>query len=359
MALRNRQPVMAMGSNDYLGLMNHPKVTEAAVDAVRRYGTGCSGSRFLNGTLALHEELEERLAAFLHKEATIVFPSEYQAILGAISAVAGKNETVVIDTMSHPGIVDACRLSFAQVQLYRHNDMRDLERILRASTSRRVMVVAEGVYGICGDIADLPGLQDLCHRYQAGLMIDEAHAFGVLGGRGRGTGDHFGVDNAANVVMVGFGNSLATTGGCLAADGDIIDFLKHHARPLIFSASLPPSAVAAATTALQIMQEEPERLVRLRRNSEYLREGLRTLGFEVGTAQIPLISVVVGDDMRAMALAHRLHAAGVQASPVLSPLVPCGKAFVRVTSAAGPTLSRIDEVLDVFASAVQTMGLLD
>lgn len=351
------RPMIMMSSNNYLGLTNHPRVKEAAIDAVRRYGTGCAGSRFLNGTLAIHEELEDRLATFLGKEAAIVFPTGFQANLGAISALVGKNELIVIDKMNHASIFDGCRLSFGQIRKFRHNDMQDLDRILASNEGRGALVVVDGVFSMEGDIADLPGLVDVCGRYGAGIMVDDAHGLGVLGENGRGTGEHFGMEDDIDLVMGTYSKSLATIGGCLAADSDIIDYLKHHARSLMFSASLPPAPVAAALTALDIIESEPERRERLWRNARYLAEGYRQLGFDVGTSETPIIPVMVGDEEKVLVMWRRLFDAGVFASPVLYPAVPPGMALIRTSCMATHTVAHLDQVLDVFGRVGRDLGL--
>jgi len=352
------RPMIMMSSNNYLGLTNHPKVKEAAIDAVRRYGTGCAGSRFLNGTLSIHEELEARLAEFLRREAAIVFPTGFQANLGAISALVGKNELILIDKMNHASIYDGCRLSFGQIRKFRHNDMDDLERILQANEGRAALVVVDGVFSMEGDIADLPGIVSICRKYGAGLMVDDAHGIGVLGETGRGTAEHFGLERDVDLVMGTYSKSLATIGGCLAADADVIDYLKHHARSLIFSASLPPAPVAAALAALQIIQDEPERRERLWRNAQYLSDGFKQIGFDIGTSQTPIIPVMVGSEEKVLVMWRRLFDEGVFASPVLYPAVPPGMALIRTSCMATHTTHHIDQVLDAFWRVGREMALV-
>ncbi len=353
------RPMIMMSSNNYLGLTSHPKVKEAAIDAVRRYGTGCAGSRFLNGTLSIHEELEQQLSQFLHKEAAIVFPTGFQANLGAISALVGKQDVIAIDKLNHASIFDGCRLSFGQIRKYKHNDMTDLERILRGSDGRAGFVVVDGVFSMEGDVADLPGIVELCRRYGAGLMVDDAHGIGVLGRDGRGTAEHFGLEDEVDVIMGTYSKSLATIGGCLAADADVIDYLKHHARALIFSASLPPAPVAAALAALRIIENEPERRERLWRNANYLRDGFRGLGFDTGVSETPVVPVMVGDEEKVLYTWRRLFDRGVFASPVLYPAVPPGMALIRTSCMATHTVEHLDLVLDVFAQVGREMGLIN
>ncbi len=352
------RPMIMMSSNNYLGLTSHPKVKEAAIDAVRRYGTGCAGSRFLNGTLTIHEELEYRLSRFLRKEAAIVFPTGFQANLGAISALVGKHDVIAIDKLNHASIFDGCRLSFGQIRKFKHNDMEDLERILRDNDGKAGFVVVDGVFSMEGDVANLPGIVELCRRYGAGLMVDDAHGIGVLGKGGRGTAEHFGLEDDVDLIMGTYSKSLATIGGCLAADADVIDYLKHHARSLIFSASLPPAPVAAALTALQIIEEEPERRERLWRNAAYLRDGFRNHGFDTGVSETPVVPVRVGDEERVLYIWRRLFDEGVFASPVLYPAVPPGMALIRTSCMATHTIEHLDIVLDVFARVGREMGLI-
>lgn len=355
------RPMIMVSSNNYLGLTNHPKVKEAAIEAVRRYGTGCAGSMFLNGTLSIHQELEERLANFLQKDQAIVFPTGFQANLGAISALVGKNELIVIDKMNHASIFDGCRLSFGQIRKFKHNDMEDLERILQMNENdgRNALVVVDGVFSMEGDIIDLPGMVEVCRKYGAGIMVDDAHSIGVLGDNGRGTGEHFGLEDEVDLMMGTYSKSLATIGGCLAGDADIMDYVKHHARSLIFSASLPPAPVAAALTALKIIESEPERRESLWANARYLSEGYKQLGFDIGTSETPIIPVMVGDEEKVLVMWRRLFDEGVFASPVLYPAVPQGMAMIRTSCMATHSKDNLDKVLDVFARVGREMGLID
>lgn len=352
------RPMIMMSSNDYLGLTSHPKVKEAAIDAVRKFGTGCAGSRFLNGTLAMHEEMEARLAKFLGKEAAAVFPTGFQANLGAISALVGKDDFVVIDRMNHASIYDGCRLSYGQIKKYQHNDMQNLERILEGTEGRGALVVVDGVFSMEGDIVDLPSVVDLCKRYGAGLMVDDAHSIGVLGENGCGTGEHFDMVDDIDLIMVTYSKSLATIGGCIASTEEMVHFLRHHARSLMFSASLPPAPVAAATMALQIIEEEPERRQQLWSNANYLREGYQGLGFDTGVSETPVVPVVVGDEQCVLKMWRLLFDAGVFASPVMFPGVPKGKALLRTSCMATHTHDHLDRVLEVFSKVGHELGLL-
>lgn len=347
-----------LSSNNYLGLTSDRRVKQAALDAVHRYGTGCSGSRFLNGSLNLHETLEHRMAEFLGKSAAVLFPTGYQANLGTIAALAGKGDRVVIDRMNHASIYDGSRMAYARIRKYTHNDMADLARVLASGEGHNALVVADGVFSMEGDIADLPGLVDVCRRYGAGLMLDEAHALGVLGESGRGTGEHYGLTPEVDLIMTTFSKSLATVGGCLAGDRDVIEYLKHHARPLIFSASLPPASTAAALAALDIIEEEPERLGRLWRNARYLSEGFRSLGFDTGTSSTPVIPVRINDESRIFQVWRRLFDEGVFTSPVLPPAVPVGTALIRTSCMATHTVDQLDQALDAFSFVGRELNLI-
>ncbi len=353
---QGRRMIM-MSSNNYLGLASHPRVQEAAIDAVRRYGTGCAGSRFLNGTLAIHEELEQRLAAFLRKDAALVFPTGFQANLGAISALVGKNEFIFIDKLNHASIVDGCRLSFGQVHRFQHDDLDDLERKLQDTAGRRALVVVDGVFSMEGDIADLPGIVGLGRRYRTGLMVDDAHGLGVLGVSGRGTAEYFALEAAVDVMVGTFSKSLASIGGYIAADTDVIDYLKHHARSLIFSASLPAPAAAAALAAVDILESEPDRRQRLWSNTRYLREGLEALGFDIGKTQTPIIPVLVRDEEKLLRLWRALFDRGIFTSPVLAPAVPAKMALLRMSCMATHTVEYIERVLDAFDEAGKLVGV--
>jgi 8-amino-7-oxononanoate synthase len=355
--VEGRRMIM-IGSNNYLGLTNHPKVKEAAVEAIRRYGTGCAGSRFLNGTLAIHEELEDRLARFFRKEAAIVFSTGFQANLGAISALVGKDNVAIIDKMDHASIFDGCRLSFGQIRKYRHNDVQDLDRILREENSRGAFVVVDGVFSMEGDVAKLPEIAAVCRSRGARLMVDDAHGIGVLGRGGRGTAEHFEVEREVDVIMGTYSKSMATIGGFLVADEPVIHYVKHHARPLIFSASLPPASVAAVLAVLEIIDQEPERRERLWANTRKMMKGLRELGFDTGPTETPIVPVVAGEDLLVFRMWRRLFDEGVFANPIVSPAVPPGRALIRTSYMATHTPEQLDRVLEVFAKVGRELGLI-
>jgi len=355
--MNNRKMIM-VGSNNYLGLTNHPKVKEAAVEAIRKYGTGCAGSRFLNGTLDIHVKLEEKLARFMRKEAALVFSTGFQVNLGVISAIVGKDDVVIIDKMDHASIVDGCRLSYGEVRRFRHNDMADLERVLSENNGRGALVVVDGVFSMEGDVADLPEVFRLTRKYGARLMVDDAHGIGVLGATGRGTAEHFGLEQETDLIMGTYSKSLASIGGFVAADADIIHYIKHFARALMFSASPPPASVAAVSAALDIIESEPERIQRLWQNTNRMLKGFKNLGFEVGPTQTPIIPVIVGEDETAFTMAMMLQDEGVFANVAVSPAVPPGKALIRTSYMATHTDEHLDRVLQAFEKVGRSLGLI-
>jgi len=346
------------GSNNYLGLTTHPKVREAAIEAIRRYGTSCTGSRFLNGTLALHEQLEAELAEFVGKEAALVFSTGYQVNLGTISCLVGRNDVVILDRDDHASIVDGCRLSFGKIKRFRHNDMADLERVLRSVPSDvGKLVVVDGVFSMGGDIAPLPDIVELCQKYGARLMVDDAHSIGVLGG-GRGTAAHFGVTDQVDLIMCTFSKSFASLGGFIAGDAPVIDYIKHHARSLIFSASMPPANIAASLAALEVMRSEPERIERLLHNARKMKEGLTSLGFNTGKSETPIIPVIIGDDMLTFTMWRRLFEEGVFVNPVISPAVPPNHQLLRTSYMATHTDEQLDRVLEIFEKVGRELGII-
>ncbi len=354
----NGHRLIMIGSNNYLGLTTHPKVRQAALDAIGRYGTSCTGSRFLNGTLELHEELERRLAAFMRKEAALVFSTGYQTNVGTISSLVGRGDFVITDRDDHASIVDGCRLSFGEMKRFRHNDMADLERVLASlPEDAGKLVVVDGVFSMGGDIAPLPEIVPICKKYGARLMVDDAHSVGVLG-EGRGTAAHFGMDDDADLIMGTFSKSFASLGGFIAGKAQVIDYIKHTARSLIFSASIPAANAAAALAALEIMQSEPERRERLMAIADKMRRGYKALGFNVGESQTPIIPIIIGDDTQTFMTWKALFAAGVYTNPVISPAVPPGMALLRTSYMATHTDEQMDRVLDIFAKVGKEMGII-
>jgi len=321
-----------LGSNNYLGLVSEPRVIEAARAAALRYGTGCAGSRLLNGTLDIHEELERKLAAFVDKEDALLFSTGYQANLGAIATIAGRNDCVIMDRRDHASIVDAVMMSRAQSHRFRHNDVDHLQRILEETEPRGgVMVVVDGVFSMEGDVADLPRIIDACREHGAVLMVDDAHGLGVLGERGRGTCNHFGVTKDVDIIMGTFSKSLASIGGFIAADAHTIEFLRHNSRAMIFSASMPPASVASVLKALELIETEPERLAQLWKNTEFMRGALQSAGFDTGNSTTPIIPVRVGEDHQVFRMCMLLHEEGVFVNPVPGLSVEPGNALIRVS----------------------------
>ncbi len=350
--------ILMLGSNSYLGLTCHPKVKEAAARALEKYGTGCAGSRFLNGTLDIHRELEERFASFFRKEAALVYSTGFQANLGTISALVGKNDTVVIDRLDHASIIDGTRLALGKAKKFIHNDMEDLERVLSLCNKNGKMIVFDGVFSMEGDIARLPEIVELADKYGARIMVDDAHSVGVLGQGGRGTAEHFDLEDKADLIMITFSKSLASIGGCVAGDEEVIHFLKHHARSLIFSASLPPSAVATVTACLDIIEEEPERRERLWEITRKMLEGFKSLGFDTGVSETPIIPIFIGDMEKTFIMRKLLLDAGIFVNPVVPPAVPPEQTLIRTSFMATHTDSQLDFALETFGKVGKKLGII-
>lgn len=356
--LMNGRHMIMVGSNNYLGLTNHPAVKEAALEAIRKYGTGCAGSRFLNGTLDIHVKLEEKLARFIRKEAALIFSTGFQVNLGVISALVGKDDVMIIDKMDHASIIDGCRLSYGEVKKFRHNDMTDLERILKENADRGKLIIVDGVFSMEGDIVNLPRVVELAKAYGARLMVDDAHGIGVLGKTGRGTAEHFGLEDEVDIIMGTYSKSLASIGGFISGSEKVVHYIKHFARALIFSASPPPASVAAVSAAIDIIDNEPERIERLWKNTKKMLEGLKDLGFQVGPSETPIIPVLVGDNETAFKMAMMLQEEGVFANVAVSPAVPEGKALIRTSYMATHTEEQLDRVLAAFEKSGRTLGLI-
>jgi len=354
------RPVIMIGSNNYLGLTQDPRVKKAAQDAIEQFGSGCTGSRFLNGTLTLHEELEERLAAFMNREAALVFSTGFQTNLGTIATIVGKDDLIFADRDNHASIVDGCRLAFGKTVKYRHNDMADLERVLKmyADDDCGKLIVSDGVFSMGGDIVDLPKLVELAKKYGARIMIDDAHSIGVLGEHGRGTAEHFGLEDKVDIVMGTFSKSLASIGGFIAGDEPVIHYIKHHSRSLIFSASPPPSAVAAVLACLDIMEKEPERRERLWEITKRMHRSFQELGFNTGNSQTPIIPIIIGEDEKTFAFWKALFENGVYANPVISPAVPPGMSLIRTSYMATHKDEELNRVLDVFEKVGKQFGVI-
>lgn len=355
--VQGRRMIM-LGSNNYLGLTNHPKVKEAAIEAVQKYGSGCAGSRLLNGTLDIHVQLEEKLASFFGKEAALTFSTGYQTNLGIIACLAGKNDVIVIDKLDHASIIDACRLSFAEVKKFKHHDLGSLEYALRESGNRGKLVIVDGVYSMEGDIAPLPDIVKVCRKYGARLMVDDAHGIGVLGKTGRGTVEHFGLEQEVDIIMGSFSKSLASIGGFVAASEEVIHYMKHTSRALIFSASPAPASVAAVIAALDIISREPERRARLWRNTDKMLKAFKQMGFDTGVAVTPIIPLVMGEMERAFMMWKALSDDGVFVNPVIPPATTSGRCLIRTSYMATHSDEMLDRVLGVIEKAGRKLGVI-
>jgi 8-amino-7-oxononanoate synthase len=352
------QPVIMLGSNNYLGLTNHPEVKQAAAEALAKYGTGCAGSRLLNGTLDIHVDLEERLAAFTHREAALTFSTGFQVNLGVLSCLLGRGDVAILDALDHACIIDGCRLGFGRSYKFRHNDVDDLEKKLEFAKGHPMMIVVDGVFSMEGDLAPLDKIAALKRRFGARLMVDDAHGLGVFGEHGRGTPEHFGVEGEVDLVMGTFSKSLAAIGGFIAGPSEVIEYVRLHARSEIFSAAPPPSSVAAARKALDIVEREPERRKQLWENTEYMKRELDSLGFDTGDSASPVIPIVIGEDMQAFVTVLRLQEEGVFANPVVSPAVPEGRSMIRTSYMATHTREHLDKALDALKKVGREMGLI-
>lgn len=351
--------IIMLGSNNYLGLTSHPEIKEAAIEAMRIYGSGTTGSRFLNGTLDIHVELEEALARMMKREAALTFSTGYQVNLGVLSCLVGRQDTLVLDSLDHACIIDGARLSFGKSLKYQHNDMESLEERLRSlPDDRGAMIVVDGVFSMEGDLAQLPEIVRLKNRYKVRLMVDDAHGIGVMGANGRGTAEHFGVEDEVDLVMGTFSKSLAAVGGFVAGNKDIIHFIKHKARSLIFSAAPPPASVASVLKAIEIIEREPERRERLWDNTHYMMGEYRNLGFDTGVAESPVIPLLVGDNWAAFEFTHRLQEHGVFVNPVVAPAVPADRAMIRTSLMATHTREDLDRALEAIETVGREMGVI-
>jgi 8-amino-7-oxononanoate synthase len=351
--------VLMLGSNSYLGLTNHPKIKEAARSAVERYGTGCAGSRFLNGTLDIHLELEAALAKLVNKEAVLLYSTGFQVNLGVISALVGKGEYVIGDKSNHASIVEGCLLAQGKFFRFQHKDLGALEnRLQQLERTAGKLIVVDGVFSMEGDIIQLPELCQLAAKYGAAVMVDDAHAIGVLGKNGAGTANHFAVTDQVQLIMGTFSKSLASLGGFIASDAATIDYLKHHSRALIFSASMSPANVAAVLAAVHIMEAEPERIAQLWQNTERMKHGLMRLGFDLGDSQTPILPVYCRGLMPTFKLCKRLQEEGVFVNPVVSPAVLPGDELIRISLMATHTDKQIDFALEKLGKVGKELGLL-
>ena len=335
--------IIMLGSNNYLGLTSHPEVIEATMKAVEKYGSGVSGSRFLNGTLDIHVALEEELADFLNKEAVMTFSTGFQSNLGIISAIAGRNDVIVGDKENHASIYDACRLSYAKLLRYNHNDMEDLENVLKSiPEDKGILIVTDGVFSMSGDIANLPEIVRLGKKYGARIMVDDAHGLGVLGKHGRGTTEHFGLEDEVDIYMGTFSKSLASLGGYMASTKEVVEYVKHTSRPFIFSASITPASVASARASLAIIKREPERIKNLIDISNYMRKGLTDLGIDIMESTTPIIPIFTYHDIPTFVACKLLLERGVYVNPVISPATPVGESLLRTSYTATHTKEQMD-----------------
>ncbi|MGA3014186.1 MAG: pyridoxal phosphate-dependent aminotransferase family protein [Bacteroidales bacterium] len=351
--------VLMFGSNSYMGLTNHPKIKEASIKAIEKYGSGCAGSRFLNGTLDIHIELESKLAEFVHKDATLVFSTGFQVNLGVIPTVTSRNDYILIDELDHASIIEATRLSFAKVLKFRHNDMTSLERLLKKCEPGRIkLIVVDGIYSMEGDIANLPGIVDLAEKYEATVMVDDAHAIGVIGEQGSGTASHFGLTKKVDLIMGTFSKSLASLGGFIASDFDTINYMKHHSRSLIFSASITPASAAAVLAALEIIKSEPERIDRLWELTHHALDNFKRMGFDIGKSETPIIPLYIRDNLKTLKLTRMLLDEGVFVNPVVSPAVSKDSTLIRFSLMATHTKDQVDIALEKFDKLGKKLGII-
>jgi 8-amino-7-oxononanoate synthase len=350
--------IIMIGSNNYLGLTTHPKVREAAIEAIRRYGTSCTGSRFMNGTLSLHLELEKRLASFVGKEAALVFSTGFQTNLGTIAGIVGRDDVVITDKDDHASIVDGCRLSYGEMVRFKHSDMADLERVLgKIGDDRGKLIVVDGVYSMGGDIAPLPEIVQLGHKYGARVMVDDAHSVGVLA-QGRGTSAHFGITDQVDLIGGTFSKSLASIGGFIAGDEQVIHYLQHFARSLIFSASLPAPNIAAVLAALDIIESEPDHVQQLWDNADFMKKGLSELGYNIGNSQTPVIPIIIRDEGMTIMLWKALFDAGLYTNAVIPPGVAPNMSLLRTSYMATHTREQLTRALDILDRVGHQVGVL-
>lgn len=350
--------IIMCGSNNYLGLTTHPKVRQAAIDAIKEYGTSCTGSRFLNGNMSLIEQAERELAEWVDKESALIFSTGMQVNLGTISALVGRGDYVILDKDDHASIYDGAMLSSGRIQRYNHNDIEHLEEILKGLPENAgKLLIVDGLFSMEGDVAPLDLIVPLCEQYGVRLMVDDAHGMGVLGG-GRGTGFLFGLNDKVDLVMSTFSKSFASIGGFVAGEHDVIDYVKHHARSLIFSASIPPANTATVLAALQVMRDEPERIQQVIDNGKFMREGMQNLGFDIGESCTPVVPIIVGDNERTFMAWRALFDAGVFVNPVIAPATSPGRQLLRTSYMATHTREQLEKVLDVYARVGKMVGLI-
>ncbi len=357
-ALYQGEEVIMLGSNNYLGLTTHPKVREAAQEAIKKYGTGMTGSRFLNGSMKLHEELEEKIARFLGKEDALVFTTGYQANLGMLTALIGKNAVAIVDRYAHASIHDGCRLMEGENIKFKHNDLSDLERILSdIPQDKGPLVFVDGVYSMEGDLSPLPDVIRLSKKVGARIAVDDAHGLGVIGPGGRGTSHYYGMENEVDLIVGTFSKSLASTGGFVAGAKKVIHFIKHFGRPMIFSASLTPSCTAAANAALDVLMAEPERADRVRKNARWMKKELDALGYKTGHADAAIVPVIIGESMLTFMIWRELLDRGVYTNPVVYPAVAKGNGMLRTSYLATHNSEHLEKALEIFKEVAQIYGM--
>lgn len=356
--IMNGKKVLMFGSNSYLGLTNHPKIKEAAIEATLKYGTGCAGSRFLNGTLDIHIKLEERLARLVKKEAALCFSTGFQTNLGVVSTITDRNDYLLLDEYDHASIFEGSRLSFSKVLKFAHNDMSSLEAKLKVCAPDRVkLIIVDGIFSMSGDIANLPEIMDLADKYNASVMLDDAHSIGVLGENGSGTASHFGLSDKVDLIMGTFSKSLASLGGFIAADKEIINYVKHNSRCLIFSASMTPASAASVLAALDIMESEPERIQHLWEMTEFARSGFQAVGFDTGVSETPVIPLFVRDDIKALQMTQMLLEEGIFVNPVVYPAVPKEDSLIRFSLMATHTIEQVQTAIEKFEKVARKLGV--
>lgn len=351
--------VLMFGSNSYLGLTNHPKIKEASIEAIKKYGTGCAGSPFLNGTLDIHIELEEKLADFVGKEKAIVYSTGFHTNIGVIPTIVGRGDYIIGDELNHASIVEGRRLSFATYMKYRHNDMESLETVLKKIPYESIkLIVMDGVFSMEGDVAKLPAIVELAEKYNASVYVDEAHSLGVFGEGGRGICNHFGLTDRVDLIMGTFSKSLATIGGFIATDADTINFLKHHSRSYIFSASISPAATASVIAALDVIKQEPERIKNLWEITHYSLEAFRSLGFEIGPTETPIIPLYIRDNDKTFIITQELYEQGIFVNPVIPPACSPDDTLIRFSLMATHTKAQIDEAVEKLTKTFRKYGII-
>ena len=355
----NGEQVLMFGSNSYLGLTTHPALKEASKSAIDKYGSGCAGSRFLNGTLDLHIELEEKLAKFVGKESALVFSTGFQVNLGVISSIPGRHDYIIMDDLDHACIIDGARLSFAKTLKYRHNDMASLEKVLQKCKEDSIKLIAvDGVFSMEGDLANLPEIVKLAKKYKANIFVDDAHGIGVMGKLGAGTADHFGLTNDVDMIMGTFSKSLASIGGFVAADNDTINYLKHNSRSLIFSASIAPANAASVIAAIDLIQQEPERIEKLWINTYYAMDRLNAAGFDIGHTVTPIIPIYIRDNAKTFMLTKMLLEQGIFVNPIVTPAVSNESSLIRYSLMATHSIDQIDESIDKITAIAKKLDIL-